>query len=630
MSRIGSLAWGQSRGRRRIQARRHHQNMKRSFVFFLQSRLTGFKALTLTLLLTGAAALLCVAALPLTHATPFMPASAAVIILAWFCGFRQGVLSALLSSLFVNYYMLAPYGDWSLGGWDLLRTGLWLLFSSGTAFLLSWLREHQDQARLVLAGITEGFFILGRDWNVVYMNDSAAHCAGKSSSEMTGRNYWEVTPETKGTVVEQQLRRCAAEGIPVQFENRTRRQRWLHIRAYPFADGISVFFEDISDAKEREARLRESLDRLSKAYKAAQMGTFEWNVKTGEIIWSDDTYRVHGVTREQFDGTFEAWVKSIHPEDLPGTLAKIQRALEDKSEYSAEYRVIWPNGEIHWFGGHGQVMVDEQGNATAMVGICSDVTPRHLEEQALRRSEKLATAGRLAATIAHEINNPLEAVTNLVYLMRQDAGIKPDTRDMLRLADEQLARVNHIAKQTLGFYQDRNVPEAVDMVQTLEGLLSILQSRINAKQLRIERDYENACLLKGFRGELRQVLSNLLTNAIDASPSGGKLIVRVKPERNGSQVDRVYIEVEDFGSGILPADRERIFEPFFTTKSDFGTGLGLWVTKELVEKHGGTIAFRSNSQNGHSGTCFSVMLPASMSAGQVWAAGSARPVAGSG
>jgi PAS domain S-box-containing protein len=447
---------------------------------------------------------------------------------------------------------------------------------------------------------------------------------------MTGRNYWEVTPETKGTVVEQQLRRCAAEGIPVQFENRTRRQRWLHIRAYPFADGISVFFEDISDAKEREARLRESLDRLSKAYKAAQMGTFEWNVKTGEIIWSDDTYRVHGVTREQFDGTFEAWVKSIHPEDLPGTLAKIQRALEDKSEYSAEYRVIWPNGEIHWFGGHGQVMVDEQGNATAMVGICSDVTPRHLEEQALRRSEKLATAGRLAATIAHEINNPLEAVTNLVYLMRQDAGIKPDTRDMLRLADEQLARVNHIAKQTLGFYQDRNVPEAVDMVQTLEGLLSILQSRINAKQLRIERDYENACLLKGFRGELRQVLSNLLTNAIDASPSGGKLIVRVKPERNGSQVDRVYIEVEDFGSGILPADRERIFEPFFTTKSDFGTGLGLWVTKELVEKHGGTIAFRSNSQNGHSGTCFSVMLPASMSAGQVWAAGSARPVAGSG
>jgi PAS domain S-box-containing protein len=604
--------------------------IRQNILSLRSSPLNGRKALAVTLFATGLAALLSLAAAPAIYSTPYMLFCGAVIASIWFGNFRHGLLSIVLAAVFVNYFLRSPVAHFSFTSDELGRGAVWLIVASAFAFFVSRLRASEGHARGVLAAITEGFFILDRDWNVVYMNDSGAHCAGKSSSEMTGRNYWEVMPEAKGTVVEQQLRRCATEGVSVQFENRTRRQRWLHMRAYPFADGISVFFEDISDAKEREAKLRESLDRLSKAYKAAQMGTFEWNVKTGEIIWSDDTYRVHGVTREQFDGTFEAWVKSIHPEDLPGTLAKIQRALEEKSEYYAEYRVIWPNGEIHWFGGHGQVMVDEQGNATAMVGICSDVTPRHLEEQALRRSEKLATAGRLAATIAHEINNPLEAVTNLIYLMRQDTGIKHDTRDLLRLADEQLARVNHIAKQTLGFYQDRNVPEAVDMVQTLEGLLSILQSRINAKQLRIERDYENACLLKGFRGELRQVLSNLLTNAIDASASGGKLIVRVKPERNGSQVDRVRIEVEDFGSGIHPADQERIFEPFFTTKSDFGTGLGLWVTKELVEKHGGTIAFRSNCQNGNSGTCFSIMLPASISVGQVWAAGNARPVAGSG
>jgi PAS domain S-box-containing protein len=604
--------------------------IRQNLLSLRSSPLNGRKALAVTLLATGLAALLSLAAAPAIYSTPYMLFCGAVIASIWFGNFRHGLLSIVLAAVFVNYFLRSPVAHFSFTSDELGRGAVWLIVASAFAFLVSRLRASEGHARGVLAAITEGFFILDRDWNVVYMNDSGAHCAGKSSSEMTGKNYWEVMPEAKGTAVEQQLRRCAAENVSVQFENRTRRQRWLQIRAYPFADGISVFFEDISDAKERESKLRESLDRLSKAYKAAQMGTFEWNVKTGEIIWSDDTYRVHGVTREEFDGTFEAWVKSIHPEDLPGTLAKIQRALEEKSEYYAEYRVIWPNGEIHWFGGHGQVMVDEQGNATAMVGICSDVTPRHLEEQALRRSEKLATAGRLAATIAHEINNPLEAVTNLIYLMRQDTGIKHDTRDLLRLADEQLARVNHIAKQTLGFYQDRNVPEAVDMVQTLEGLLSILQSRINAKQLRIERDYENACLLKGFRGELRQVLSNLLTNAIDASSSGGKLIVRVKPERNGSQVDRVHVEVEDFGSGIHPADQERIFEPFFTTKSDFGTGLGLWVTKELVEKHGGTIAFRSNCQNGNSGTCFSVMLPASISAGQVWAAGNARPVAGSG
>jgi PAS domain S-box-containing protein len=599
---------------------------KRNFLSLRSEPLTGPRGFAITVLVTGLAALLSLAAAPEIYSTPYMLFSGAVLASAWFCSFRQSLLTIGMGAVFVNYFLRSPDRHFSLQPGELLRAALWLIVAGGFAFLVSKLRESESQARKVLASITEGFFIVDRDWNLVYINDSAAHCAGKPSHEMIGRIYWEVVPEAKGTVVEQQLRRCAAEGVPVQFENRTQRlQRWLQVRAYPFPEGMSVFFQDISEAKEREDKLRSSLDRLAKAHKAAQMGIFEWNVKTNEVIWSEDTYRIHGVTRDEFDGKFETWAKSLHPEDLPAVLAKIQKALENKSDFLAEYREVWPNGEIHWFGAHGQIMVDERGDATAMVGICSDVTHRHLEEEALRRSEKLATAGRLAATIAHEINNPLEAVTNLVYLMRQDPGIKVDTKDLLRLADEQLARVNHIAKQTLGFYQDRNVPEAVDVVQTLEGLLSILQSRINSKQIRIERDYENACLLNGFRGELRQVLSNLLTNAIDASPSGGKLIVRVKPERNGAQIACVHIEVEDFGSGIHPGDQTRIFEPFFTTKSDFGTGLGLWVTKELVEKHGGTIAFRSNCQDGMSGTCFSVVLPtsdnASVSDGQIATAG---------
>jgi PAS domain S-box-containing protein len=396
----------------------------------------------------------------------------------------------------------------------------------------------------------------------------------------------------------------------VQFELRLQRQpRWLQISACPFVEGLSMFLEDITAAKEREETLRSVLDRLSRAHRAAQMGAFEWNLSTNELVWSEDMYRLHGVTREQFDGRFESWAKSIHPDDLPGVLSKLQKCVEDKSEFHAEYRTFTPQGEVRWFGGHGRVLLEENGKAAGMAGLCSDITQRKLEEEALRRSEKLATAGRLAATIAHEINNPLEAVTNLIYLLRRDRDTKPESREMLRLAEEQLARVNHIAKQTLGFYRDRNVPEAVDVVQTLDELLTILHSRITSKQISIMREYENACLLDGFRGELRQVFSNLLTNAIDASPSGGKLIVRVKPQRVDERIVSVHVEIEDFGSGIQPADQARIFEPFFTTKSDIGTGLGLWVTKELVEKHGGRIAFRSNCQNGNSGTCFSVVLP---------------------
>jgi PAS domain S-box-containing protein len=591
--------------------------MKRSSFFLLQSHLTGFNALALTLLVTVLSALLSLAARPAIYATPYMLFSGAVLASAWLGSFRQSLIPIGLGALFVNYFLRPPGGHFSLTPEELQRAAVWVLVAGTFAFSVGRLRASESRALKVLAGIADGFFVLDRDWTLVYINKAGAQAAGKSSHEMIGRNYWEVVPEARDSVIEQQLRRCAAERVPVQFETRTHRlQRWLQVRVYPFAEGISVFFQDISEAKEREEKLRSSLDRLATAHKAARMGTFEWNVKTSQIIWSEETYRIHGLTREDFDGQFDTWVKSIHPEDLQVVLAKIQKALAEKSEYYAEYRVVWPNGEIHWFGGHGQVMLDERGDAAAIVGICSDVTHHHLEEEALRRSEKLATAGRLAATIAHEINNPLEAVTNLVYLMRQDPRIKANTGELLRLADEQLARVNHIAKQTLGFYQDRNVPEAVDVVQTLEGLLSILQSRINAKQLRITREFENACLLRGFRGELRQVLSNLLTNAIDASPSGGTLILRVRPERNEEQIARVHIEVEDFGSGIHPGDQSRIFEPFFTTKSDFGTGLGLWVTKELVEKHGGTIGFRSNCQDGASGTCFYVALPASESAVQ--------------
>jgi PAS domain S-box-containing protein len=585
--------------------------MRYSFVAFRTDRLTGSSAIVLTLAMNAAAALLSLVATRWTnYSTPFMVFTGAMIVCAWLGSFRDGALTAIIGAFFANYYLMHPQSGWSLGWADLSRTLAWLAFALGLAFLLAHLRKSQDNARRVLGSIGEGFCVLDRNWKVVYINDPGALLIGKKKGEIIGRTYWELTPEAQGTIVEQHLRRSAAEGVPVQFETRLPRQlRWLQIRACPFAEGLSVFFQDITAAKEREETLRSVLDRLSRAHKAAQMGAFEWNLNTNELVWSEDMYRIHGLTREQFDGRFETWTKSIHPDDLPAVIAKIQKSVDEKSEFHTEYRAFGPEGEIRWFGGHGRVMLDENGKAAGMAGLCSDITQRKLEEEALRRSEKLATAGRLAATIAHEINNPLEAVTNLIYLLRRDRNTKPDAKEMLRLAEEQLARVNHIAKQTLGFYRDRNVPEAVDVVQTLDELLAILQARIASKQISIVREYENACLLNGFRGELRQVFSNLLTNAIDASPAGGKLIMRVRPQRAAERIASVQIEIEDFGSGIQPGDQDRIFEPFFTTKSDVGTGLGLWVTKELVEKHGGTIAFRSNSQNGNSGTCFSVVLP---------------------
>jgi PAS domain S-box-containing protein len=578
------------------------------------STLTAPRAVAFTLALTALACLLSLFAAPLVSRFPFALFFVAVTISAWFGGFRQGLFSSLLSAVFVDYFLLLPAGEWSLRPGDLLRIGLWFVLSLSMAYMASRLSGSRTQLGRALAGIAEGVFTLDNVWNVLYINDAGTRLLDQYGQKVVGRSFWDLVPE--GSVTGQQLKRCAAEGVPVHFDNRCpRRGRYFHIRAYPVPEGISVFIQDVTAAREREAHLRSVLDRFATAHKAARMGTFEWNAKTNELTFSDEALRNHGWTQEQWDGRFETWAKTLHPEDSPGVLAKIRKALAEKGEYYTEFRILWPNGEIRWLVAHGQVVLDEQENATGIIGICSDSTNRRLAEEALRRSEKLATAGRLAATIAHEINNPLEAVTNLVYLIRQDSGFKPDTGELLRQADEQLARINHIAKQTLGFYRERNAPEPVNVVEKLEGLLAILQARINSRQLRVVREYKSVGLLNGCRGEIRQVFSNLLTNAIDASPNGGTVIVRVKPESEASgAAAAIRIEIEDFGPGIEPVNQSRIFEPFFTTKSDAGTGLGLWVTKELVEKHGGTISFHSRSQEGASGTCFSVVLPASASA----------------
>jgi signal transduction histidine kinase len=246
-----------------------------------------------------------------------------------------------------------------------------------------------------------------------------------------------------------------------------------------------------------------------------------------------------------------------------------------------------------------------------MLGITSDITKRRREEEALRRSEKLAAAGKLAATIAHEVNNPLEALTNLLYLTRQDAGIKKETQELLRMADEQLSRVNYIAKQTLGLYGELSA-QHVDAAEVMEEALVIYRSRISGKRVRIEKKYDLDGLVTAPRAELRQAISSLLANATDASPAGGKLILRIQPDTlpDDEHTPAVRVEVEDSGPGIPQADQAHIFEPFFTTKSHVGTGLGLWMTKQLVQKRGGRVEFRSSCDPGKSGTCFSLILPA--------------------
>ncbi|HVN93044.1 MAG TPA: ATP-binding protein [Terracidiphilus sp.] len=258
-------------------------------------------------------------------------------------------------------------------------------------------------------------------------------------------------------------------------------------------------------------------------------------------------------------------------------------------------------------------------NQVRWVGIVAlDASERKRSEEALRRTEKLAVTGRLAASIAHEINNPLEAITNLLFLLRSSNDLPDPARQYVNMADNEVRRISEITQQTLRFYRQPTQPSRVPAEELLDSVMNLYQSRVHAMDLRVERNYEPGLTIFCFAGEIRQVFANLVGNAIDASTVRGRLILRTRSShdwRNPRQAG-VRFTVADTGGGIDPEARKHIFEAFFTTKEATGTGLGLWVSQEIVLKHHGLIRVRSRcaptdgaAAGRSSGTVFELFLP---------------------
>ncbi len=226
--------------------------------------------------------------------------------------------------------------------------------------------------------------------------------------------------------------------------------------------------------------------------------------------------------------------------------------------------------------------------------VIVDATERKLSEELLRRTEKLAATGQLAASIAHEINNPLEAVTNLLYLLDQQP-LDEESRHYTDMAQEEIARVSQITQQTLRFYRQSSSPTLIQPAEILDSVLDLHHGRSNAAKVQTVRRYRDGVELYAFSGEMRQLFANFVGNALDAMPNGGKIYLSVRASQAWYQpeVTGVRITIADTGSGMTEAVRQRIFEPFFTTKEITGTGLGLWISSEIIAKHQGTVRVRS-------------------------------------
>jgi PAS domain S-box-containing protein len=252
---------------------------------------------------------------------------------------------------------------------------------------------------------------------------------------------------------------------------------------------------------------------------------------------------------------------------------------------------------------------DDFEQLIGVVLVFRDVSAERKSQELLRRTDKLAAAARLSATVAHEINNPLEAVVNLLFLAKTDPGTPPAVVEQLTLAEQEIDRVAHITRQTLGFYRESNAPELIDVNALIESALKMYSNKLDSSGIRVECHFGKCPPIQGVAGELRQVFSNMVANAMDAVVTNGTIAIRttfVSSAQNGF----VEVVIADSGPGVAPEHLDRIFEPFFTTKKDVGTGLGLWVTKEIIERHGGGIHLRPN--NGHVGSpgaVFTLQLP---------------------
>ncbi len=253
--------------------------------------------------------------------------------------------------------------------------------------------------------------------------------------------------------------------------------------------------------------------------------------------------------------------------------------------------------------------IEPPGDLVSFSAIIRDITPRKLSEKALIQNEKLASLGRLASSIAHEINNPLESVTNLLYILDSHAS-DPEMKQYIKTAQEELARVSQIATHTLRFHKQSSRPLELHFEELFTSVLAMYRGRILGRGIDVRCTRSAAASLLCYEGEVRQIVTNLIANAIDAMPSGGRLTLRYREATLwATGTPGVRLTIADNGAGMSHTTLQHIFEPFFTTKGMGGTGLGLWITHELVQKHQGTIRVRSSQLPGRSGTTFVLSFP---------------------
>lgn len=406
-------------------------------------------------------------------------------------------------------------------------------------------------------------------------------------------------------------------GKPFAIEARLRGSagefRWHLGRALPLRDEAGAIirwlgtFTDIDDQKRSE----EARSRLAAIVESSEDAIVSKDLDGHITSWNRGAEKMYRYSAGEIVGQH---ISKLSPPDRVHEIDDILRRLRrgESIEHVETVRVR-KDGRLVEVSLSISPIHTASGAIIGGSTIARDVTERNRAAEALRKTEKLAATGRLAGTIAHEINNPLEAITHLLYLIERNPSLDTAAHEYARVAMEEVNRVGHIAKQALGFYREAAAPVDVSIAGLIEDVVQLYAAGAQNKGVTIETQLETRATVPAFPGEMRQVFSNLIVNAVDAVNRGGIVKVRVKHGRDWrSTALGIRVLVGDNGPGIPESVRPRIFEPFFTTKGEKGTGVGLWVSEGVLHKHGGSIRVKSSTGTMH-GTTFAVFVPYALS-----------------
>jgi PAS domain S-box-containing protein len=471
----------------------------------------------------------------------------------------------------------------------------------------------------VLNVTTDAIVGIDRNWVMTYLNPKATELYA-SDRQILGRNVWEAFPEAvhEGSPYVEHYYRAMNERVSSGFDAHYPEplNLWLHVDVYPTPEGIVTFSRDVTEERNARQALKDKSEQAER--QLAEIETVYRTAPIGLALFDTQDFRYLRLNDRQ------AEFFGLRPEQVVGRtlteMAPIEGLKELFEQVLAGQPVInfplagelvtRPGEHRYWTVSYFPVVAAD-GSVQAISAASLEITQQKKAELALMQSEKLAVVGRLAASIAHEINNPLESVTNLLYL----AGHSEDpaqTKTYIQTAERELRRVSVIANQTLRFHKQSSSPQEISGDQLIKSVLSLFQSRLVNSGIRVEERKRATLAVRCFEGEIRQVLSNLLSNAIDAVQplGGGRLLLRSHAGREWTTGrPGLVITVADTGRGMPASVARRIFEPFYTTKGASGTGLGLWVSNEIVRRHHGTLRFRSSEKEGRSGTVFALFLP---------------------